>query len=61
MREEDHLPSAAELIRKELQKKHYDPEVCDDRLRQKIIASLMRKGYRMHDILSVMRDADSFD
>ena len=45
-----------ELIRRHLEKKHYCPEACDEKLRQKLIASLMRKGFRMGDILSVMKE-----
>ena len=44
------------LIRKLLEKKHYDAQTWDDRQRQKLIAFLSRKGFRTGDILSVMRE-----
>ena len=43
------------LISRHLEKKHYCPEECDEKQRQKLIASLLRKGFRMGDILSVMK------
>lgn len=45
-----------ELIRRQLEKKHYDPEACDEKQRQKLTASLLRKGFRMGDILTVMKE-----
>ena len=42
------------LIRRHLEKKQYCPDSCDDRQRQRLIASLARKGFRMSDILSVL-------
>ncbi|HBN57347.1 MAG TPA: regulatory protein RecX [Lachnospiraceae bacterium] len=42
------------IIRHHLDKKHYDPETCDEKQRQKLIASLLRKGFKMADILSVL-------
>lgn len=45
-----------ELIRKQLQKKQYSPLSCDEKERQKLIASLMRKGFGIRDILSVMKE-----
>lgn len=47
------------LIRKLLDKKHYTPGDCDEKQRQKLIASLSRKGFRTGDILSVMREEQS--
>lgn len=44
------------IIQKHLEKKHYCPRECDEKQRQKLIASLARKGFRMGDILSVMRE-----
>ena len=44
------------LIRKELRKKHYEPEGCDEKQRQKLMASLLRKGFRMEDIRAAMRE-----
>lgn len=49
-------PDEKSLIRRELEKKHYELEACDEKLRQKLIASLLRKGFSMTDILSVMRE-----
>lgn len=43
------------LIRRHLEKKRYCPEEWDEKQRQKLIASLLRKGFRMGDILSVMK------
>lgn len=45
------------LIRRQLEKKHYDPSVRDEKQRQKLIAALLRKGFHMGDILSVMSEA----
>ncbi len=42
------------LIRKELLKKHFNPEDCEGKQRQKIIASLLRKGFKMEDIRAAM-------
>lgn len=47
------------LIRKHLEKKRYVPSECDERARQKLIAFLQRKGFRMGDILTVMREYGS--
>ncbi|MEZ3504438.1 MAG: recombination regulator RecX [Lachnospiraceae bacterium] len=49
------------LIRRQLEKKHYHPAKCDERQRQKLTASLLRKGFRMGDILSVMKEAQESD
>lgn len=46
------------LIRKHLQKKQYVPAECDEKQRQKLIASLARKGFRMSDILSVLHEQE---
>jgi regulatory protein len=46
------------MIRRQLEKKHYDPLEADDRQRQKMLASLARKGFRTSDILSVMRELE---
>lgn len=46
------------LIRRQLQKKHYDPENCDEKQRQKLIAFLARKGFRTGDILAVLRERE---
>ena len=43
------------LIKKHLEKKHYCPGECDEKQRQKLIASLARKGFRTGDILAVLR------
>ncbi len=50
VREEDHLPSAAELISKELQKKHFDPETATFEEKRKIMAFLFRKGFSSEEI-----------
>lgn len=44
------------LIRRQLEKKNYDPLTCEEKLRQKLIASLLRKGFQMSDILDVMKN-----
>ncbi len=44
------------LIRRYLEKKGYDPENWDEKQRQKAAAALMRKGFRMGDILHVMKE-----
>lgn len=46
-----------ELIRSQLRKKHYSPDTCDEKQRQKLIAALLRKGFHMGDILAVLREA----
>lgn len=46
------------LIRKQLEKKHYRSSECDEKQRQKLIAALLRKGFHMSDILSVMRESE---
>ncbi|MBR5510129.1 MAG: regulatory protein RecX [Lachnospiraceae bacterium] len=45
-----------ELIRRYLEKKHYCSEVCDEKQKQRLIASLARKGFRIGDILTVMKE-----
>jgi len=45
-----------DLIRRQLKKKNYDPGETDERQRQKLMASLLRKGFRMGDILAVLRE-----
>ena len=53
------------LIRRLLEKKHYDPGCMDRKETGKIYQSLMRKGFRAEEIRRVMRtfdtDADPFD
>jgi len=44
------------MIRRHLEKKHYRPSESDEKQKQKLIASLARKGFRIGDILSVMRE-----
>lgn len=44
------------LIRKLLEKKHCHLSGCDEKQRQKLIAALLRKGFHMGDILSVMHE-----
>ncbi len=43
-------------VRKLLEKKHYDPENCDFKEKQKIMAFLMRKGFSMDMIRRAMDD-----
>jgi len=44
------------LIRRQIQKKCGSMAEWDDRRKQKLIASLVRKGFRTGDILSVLRE-----
>lgn len=44
------------MIRKHLEKKHYIPSQSDEKQRQKMIASLQRKGFRTGDILTVIKE-----
>lgn len=44
------------MIRRQLEKKHYSASECDDKQRQKLVASLLRKGFHMGDILAVMKE-----
>ena len=46
------------LIRRFLEKKGYLSGKTDDKIRQKMIAALLRKGFRMGDILVVLREMD---
>lgn len=46
-----------EAIRRALQKKRRSSPQCDESQRQKLIASLLRKGFDLGDILSVMKEA----
>ena len=48
------------LIRRFLEKKGYRPEITDEKTRQKLIAALLRKGFRMGDVLAVLRESDSW-
>lgn len=41
------------LIRRFLEKKGYRPEITDEKTRRKLIAALLRKGFRMGDVLAV--------
>lgn len=43
------------MIRDFLEKRHYFEEECDEKQRQRLIAALARKGFRMQDILFVMK------
>ena len=42
------------LIKRQLEKKKYSAQAVDWNGRQKVVASLMRKGFQMGDILAVM-------
>lgn len=44
------------MIQRHLEKKQYRPQESDEKQKQKLIASLARRGFRMEDILSVMRE-----
>lgn len=44
------------LIRRHLAKKCSDLSACDEKQRQKLIASLLRKGFQMSDILDVIKN-----
>ncbi len=55
--EELELSDEKPIIRRLLEKKHYDPTICDEKQRQKLIASLLRKGFKMADILSVLNES----
>lgn len=44
------------LIRRFLEKKGYRPEITDEKTRRKLIAALLRKGFRMGDVLAVLRE-----
>ena len=48
------------LIRRFLEKKGYRPEITDEKTRQKLIAALLRKGFRMGDVLAVLRETDGW-
>lgn len=59
--EEEFLGNEAEQIRHHLKKKNFSFSDATNEERQKMIASLYRKGFRMNDIKSVMgRVEDSF-
>lgn len=44
------------LIRNLLEKKQYCSSGCDEKQRRKLIAALLRKGFHMGDILSVLHE-----
>lgn len=44
------------LIKRQLEKKGYNPKEADERQRQRVMASLLRKGFRMGDVLAVMKE-----
>ena len=46
------------LIRRFLEKKGYLPGETDDKTRQKMIVAVLRKGFRMGDVLAVLREMD---
>lgn len=47
-----------ELIRRQLEKKTYAARLADGAGRQKVIASLLRKGFQMGNILAVLDELD---
>lgn len=48
-------------IRQLLEKKHYDPEECERKEKQKIYQYLMRRGFKSSDILHVMKIWDEYE
>lgn len=48
-------------IRQLLEKKHYDPEECDRKEKQKTYQYLMRRGFKGSDILHVMKIWDGYE
>ena len=48
------------LIRRFLEKKGDRPEITDEKTRRKLIAALLRKGFRMGDVLAVLRETDGW-
>lgn len=43
------------LIRRELERKHYDASVADDAVRRRIYSYLLRRGFAISDIMAVMK------
>ncbi|MCR5716253.1 MAG: RecX family transcriptional regulator [Lachnospiraceae bacterium] len=56
--EEDHLPEEIALIKKELKKKHYDAATATYEEKQKLAASLFRKGFSTDKIFQALDDPD---
>lgn len=46
------------IIRRHLLKKHYDPSGQDEGQKRRMIASLVRKGFHMGDILAVLGEVE---
>lgn len=51
----------AAMIRRLLEKKHFDPESSDRKEQQKIYGFLMRKGYSADQIRKAMRPSQEYD
>ncbi|MGN0411574.1 MAG: regulatory protein RecX [Lachnospiraceae bacterium] len=56
--EKDNLTDEQDLIRKELEKKHFHIDEADFTQKQKIIGYLYRKGFRLENIRNVIDDVD---
>lgn len=56
--EKDNLTDEQDLIRKELEKKHFHIDEADFAQKQKIIGYLYRKGFRLENIRNVIDDVD---
>ena len=56
--EKDNLTDEQDLIRKELEKKHFHIDEADFAQKQKIIGYLYRKGFRLENIRNVMDIVD---
>jgi regulatory protein len=44
------------MIRRFLEKKHYDPFQTDEKQQQKLMAALLRMGFQMNDIRAVLKE-----
>ena len=58
--EKDHLTDEQDLIRKELEKKHFHADEADFTQKQKMIGYLYRKGFRLENIRNVIDVVDEF-
>ena len=52
---EEYTEEEEELIRKLLEKKHYDPECCDQKEKQRIYQYLLRRGFSGHMVRRQMQ------
>lgn len=53
------LPDEEIQIRALLAKKHYDPETCDQKERQRIWAFLLRRGYSMENVSRALHQREA--